>query len=226
MTNNQASSGSGILVIFDLDGTLYRTETSFFPAVDLLFKAHRMTRQSAVRLEKFIGEPMHVFIEWIKSLEIEASEEELVHEFDMLEIEEVKRRGELYPGVKSVLSELSGKGATLGICSNGQARYIEAVLGYFKIRSFFSIISYPERRNQTKAVMLKEIKRRYAPRKAFMVGDRIHDIRGARSAGFISVGVEYGYGLEEIQEADYIINALPELLNIVSGENEQNSLKD
>jgi phosphoglycolate phosphatase-like HAD superfamily hydrolase len=35
---------SGALLIFDLDGTLYRTETSFLPAVLELFDRHRLSR--------------------------------------------------------------------------------------------------------------------------------------------------------------------------------------
>ena len=226
MNNPQVIPGSGILVVLDLDGTLYHTETSFFPAVDSLLKAHRMTRQTPVKLEKFIGEPMYVFVDWIKSLGIETGVDELIREFDALEIKAVKSRGALYPGVRSVLRELSRKGATLGICSNGQAHYINSVVDNFDLRSYFSFIRYPQNKAETKTIMLDEIRRRYAPRKAFMVGDRIHDFEGARGAGFISVGVNYGYGEEEVEEADYIISELPELMNILISETDQDSNKD
>ncbi len=209
------SDSDSILVVFDLDGTLYHSETSFFPAVETFLKAHNVTDKSDVRLEKFIGEPMHVFIEWIESLGIDADVKELVREFDALEIEAVNRLGKLYPSVKPVLEELIQRGAVLGICSNGQAPYIETVLERFGIRPYISTIKYPISRTDTKSVMLSEIKKQFSPEKAFMVGDRIHDFQGARDVGFLSIGVSYGYGGDEIEQADYVIDRLPELVNIV-----------
>lgn len=51
-----------------------------------------------------------------------------------------------------------------------------------------------------------------------MVGDRKFDILGAKKNSIKSVGVTYGYALNnELQEckSDYIINDLLELINII-----------
>jgi phosphoglycolate phosphatase len=51
-----------------------------------------------------------------------------------------------------------------------------------------------------------------------MVGDREHDIFGAKNVGISSVGVLYGYGnYDELNNAgaDYIIENIEELINII-----------
>ena len=53
-----------------------------------------------------------------------------------------------------------------------------------------------------------------------MVGDRHHDIDGARANGVQSVGVLYGYGSrEELAEAgaDYIAESVPALRDVLLG---------
>ncbi|MDE6412911.1 MAG: HAD-IA family hydrolase, partial [Eubacterium sp.] len=54
--------------------------------------------------------------------------------------------------------------------------------------------------------------------KAVMVGDRMHDIIGAKAVGIDSIGVEYGYGdYEELHNAGatYIAKTVDDLQNIV-----------
>ena len=55
-----------------------------------------------------------------------------------------------------------------------------------------------------------------------MVGDRYHDMQGARHHGMGAIGVSYGYGTEqELREtgADRIIGHLRELPDCVAGWN-------
>lgn len=54
--------------------------------------------------------------------------------------------------------------------------------------------------------------------RAIMIGDRKHDILGARAVGLKSVGVLYGYGSEEELKgagADYIISVPTELVSLI-----------
>ena len=57
--------------------------------------------------------------------------------------------------------------------------------------------------------------------KVLMVGDRRHDVMGARSAGIDCLGVLYGFGTrEELEEAgaDYIAETVGEILDFISEE--------
>lgn len=54
--------------------------------------------------------------------------------------------------------------------------------------------------------------------RVLMVGDREHDIRGAREAGVRSVGILYGYGSRQELEAagaDYVAAVPEDVLSIV-----------
>ena len=61
-----------------------------------------------------------------------------------------------------------------------------------------------------------------AKSKVIMIGDRLHDIIGAKKNGLPSVGVLWGYGSrEELEEAgaDYIVRSIPEMVKIILGKN-------
>ena len=53
--------------------------------------------------------------------------------------------------------------------------------------------------------------------KLLMIGDRYHDIEGAKANGLDSAGVLWGYGSQEELEnagADYILNGTEDILNL------------
>jgi phosphoglycolate phosphatase len=52
---------------------------------------------------------------------------------------------------------------------------------------------------------------------ALMVGDCIYDVSAGRAAGVRTAAVTYGYGVNGFhQEADFVINSLPELLSVLA----------
>lgn len=204
-----------ILVIFDLDGTLYKTETSFVPAVREFLRTHQKQLHQSENLMKLIGEPTWVLVEWLKSLNIDQPLNLLRQEFDRLELDSVRQYGELYDATRTVLEHLSLAGSTLGICTNGRRPYIDTILNKFDIKRHFSLVRYPQDREDTKNIMLSRIKSEFSTMKAFMIGDRFHDIEAAKVNGFVAVGAGYGYGGEEVNDADYIIDDLAQLVDII-----------
>jgi phosphoglycolate phosphatase len=57
-----------------------------------------------------------------------------------------------------------------------------------------------------------------APEAALMVGDNYHDAQAARAAGVRAFAVTYGFSHEPYAElgADFLIDAMPELLPVVA----------
>lgn len=202
-------------VIFDLDGTLYRTETSFYPAIRIFLNRYDLTVPVTSFLNGFIGEPGHVFVKWIESLSIDKPVKQLLHEFDDVELDFVKRNGELYDDVINVLKRLSQAGFGMGVCSNGSSKYINLIITKFDLAQYMEIVKYPLNSNSTKPVMLAEIKDALRPDIGYMVGDRYHDIQAADANGFISVGATYGYGKDDVRDADHTIDNFAQLLDIV-----------
>lgn len=56
------------------------------------------------------------------------------------------------------------------------------------------------------------------PNESIMIGDRMHDIIGAKEAGIKSIGVTFGYAEDgELEEsgADFIVESSSELLSCI-----------
>ncbi len=204
-----------ILVAFDLDGTLYRAETSFIPAIKRLLVEHSIAPPSDRFLYSFIGEPGHVLDDWLRTKPFDAPIEEVSRALDAYEFEAVDAYGELYDGVEDVLSYLHAGGHSLALCTNSPFEYAGRILHKFGISKYFSHVSTRISRCETKSTMLRGIKEKANPDKGYMVGDRIHDLRAARDNGFFSVGALYGYARDEAQDADFTIENIAELLGII-----------
>lgn len=203
------------LIVFDLDGTLYLTGSSFLPAVKCFLERHQMAIPADEFLHRFIGEPEHVFTEWLESLQIDAPIDELLKEFDRLMSDAIECSGSLYESVDETLETLYSRGYLMAICSNGPQWYIDQVLDKFEIGRYFSIVKVPSTRDETKGHMLRDILEHVNPGISCMVGDRIHDLQAARENGTIFIGTAYGYGGGEIRDADHIVHAFADLKNVV-----------
>ena len=203
------------LIVFDLDGTLYKTETSFIPAVRKFVRHYNRPTPSEQVLYSFIGEPEEVFEKWIEEMAIDIETELLLKEFDRIELVEIRRRGCLYDSVVETLTWLKTRDYVLALCSNGPGWYIDEVLTGFGIDQLFELRRGPLSSEDTKDRMLKEIFNNVKPSSSIMVGDRYHDLLAARRCGFTFIGASYGYGGDEIIQADYLIQALPELKELL-----------
>ena len=182
------------LVVFDLDGTLYNSGNSFISAVKKILNEYNLEIPSNDFIFSFIGEPNHIFYDWLKSLAINETYKALDIKFNQYELEAVENYGHLYNSVYEVFDWLKLNGYTIGLCTNASKLYLEKVLSKFKLEKYFSVIKYPLNSNETKSEMLLSIKEEFKPIFAYMIGDRKHDFQAAKDNNFISVGVSYGYG--------------------------------
>lgn len=203
------------LIVFDLDGTLYVSESSFLPALRQFLARYDRPQPSDEFLISFIGEPDHVFGAWIETLNINRSTDELLREFDRIEAEAVKQNGCLYDSVAEILEWLKDKGFTMAICSNGSGWYVDLILGKFNLRDYFIIVKTPRTKSETKSVMLQDIKNALKPSVVYMIGDRKHDFTAARQTGYLFIGAAYGYGGDEINDADFTIKRPDEIKTIL-----------
>ncbi len=201
------------LIIFDLDGTLYKTEEVSVPALKEAFSTFGIELTEEKILEQF-GEPTDQIIDNLvpesKNIEKDNIEKAIVEK----EREAIPERAVLYDGVKELLKTLSDDDHILAICSNGRLDYIEDVLKNTSIREYFSSIKgYSEETN--KADRIKDIMEEFSVKEAVMVGDRYHDIEAAKEAGIVSIGALYGYGDQEAKKADHKAEKPIDILSIL-----------
>jgi phosphoglycolate phosphatase len=199
------------LIMFDMDGTLFRTETSFFPSVREFASRHAFPVPDEAFLRSFIGQSGSEWRAWLEQLQLGQSTEELASEFDLLEREYVRTRGELYEGAADVLRTLSLDGWKLGVCSNAPEWYPEMILARADVRDLFMVVRVPSRPNQTKSMMLCEVWNEFRPERCAMVGDRADDMQAAYAGGYFAIGAVYGWAPQELELADVRIHDIAEV---------------
>ena len=210
MTENRLTPKKRLL-LWDIDGTLVRTSrpSSLNPHVSALMKLGYSVSSDPIEL--FGSTDYEVIIELLKKNKIllkgnqlreifieidkEAQQLDLISEFN------------LYPGVCSILDELSALGWTHGILTgNTYNRMISKltfsnIIKYFLNELMFSCNFGDSRKDICKNAVITINKELY--QKIYIIGDTPKDISAARSIGFPVISVASGnYSLSELSNFD------------------------
>ena len=128
----------------------------------------------------------------------------------------------LFDDVPTTLQELKKQGYKLFLATAKPEIYARQILQYFELLQYFD---YPygseltgERTNKGDLIGYILQQEKLDPMECLMVGDREHDIFGARRFGIETIAVEYGYGSQqELDEAKpkARIKTFAELLNVI-----------
>lgn len=108
-----------------------------------------------------------------------------------------------YEGIKDLLDFLQKKGYLLAVVSSKPEIFVKQILGHFEMSSYFTEIVGSEMdgtRTKKTEVIEEALLRLGVQRKreqVLMIGDKEHDVIGAKEAGIPCVAVSYGYGTKE-----------------------------
>jgi phosphoglycolate phosphatase len=109
-----------------------------------------------------------------------------------------------YPGIGDLLKELSGRGWPLGVLSNKDQENTEAVVGRFFPGVFQAVFGAREGRpikpDPTAALELAQILG-VKPKDVYYFGDSDTDMLLASNAGFVPIGVSWGFRSVEVIRA-------------------------
>ena len=210
-----------ILVVFDVDGTIFKAKEIFLPAIKQVLSENAIQGYSEDELLKFVGMPYKEFEDWQQQLTIKTTYKEFTTRLQELELKNIISDGELYKGVIELFTILKEAKYSLAICTNARKEYLETIFNKFNLFNFFSEdnILYPEKFSvhTDKQYMLSYIKQITKPFKCYMIGDRFYDSEAAQKNGFTFIGVNYGYGYEEIKyRADFLIREIEDITKIIS----------
>ncbi len=128
-----------------------------------------------------------------------------------------------YPGIEKTLERLQNAGLKLILATSKPERFAVRIMERFDLAKYFThLCGAPmDERRAGKAVIVARAVREAGITdlsRAVMVGDRRHDVEGARQNGLDTVGVLWGYGTREELEtvgAKFIAADLAELENIL-----------
>ena len=198
------------LVVFDLDGTLNRTDLF---AVDAHLTALREHGRTDVLPEEVAATFGAAWQDYMKVLLPDADLATWkAYQARVAELEVVfmKERGAPFAGAEQMLGELRGLGYRTAVCSNASARYITVVLETLGLAPLIDCIQ-PLVAGMSKKDTLRLLLARETPAKAVMVGDRCYDLEAARANGIPFIGCLYGFNPEEVKAADKTVRHASEI---------------
>jgi phosphoglycolate phosphatase len=209
-------------ILFDLDGTLTDPGIGITNSVMYALQKYGITVRDRSKLYSFIGPPLwESFQRFYGFSEAEAKKAVSYYReyFSVTGMFE----NTVYDRIDALLAALENSGKTLAVATSKPEVFAEQILEHFDLAKYFSFIGGSEL--DGKRVKKDEVIR-YALEMsgvtdlstAVMVGDREHDILGAKKTGIASVGVLFGYGRREELEAagaDYIAETVEDLNKIL-----------
>ncbi|WP_232058131.1 HAD-IA family hydrolase [Cohnella abietis] len=212
-------------IIFDLDGTLFQTETLLETVHRRVFetlRAEGLYEQPLPPIEILLGSLGMLLSDiWIRVMPdgSPAAHERanvLMLQYEMEEL--AAGRGQLYPGVADTLSELRDRGIRLFIASNGLEDYVKGVPAVKEIGDWFEgMYSAGEFATTTKVDLVRQLLDTFDVQSAWMVGDRSSDVEAGKSNELFVVGCDYaGFRRDgELDGSDAIIQSFPEILKLL-----------
>ena len=206
------------IILFDLDGTLTDPKEGITKSVRYGLEALGYFEPDLDKLTPFIGPPLTESYMEFYGLTKEEAEKAVEKYRERFRIKGMYEN-EIYDGIREMLIKLRKAGKRLGVATSKPWVFAEPILEYFHIKECFEHIVGSELNGKRvrKGDVIKEALNRFQikdRRNVLMVGDRKHDIFGAKEAGIFSVGVTYGFGgRKELTEAgaDYIVETVGEL---------------
>jgi phosphoglycolate phosphatase len=108
---------------------------------------------------------------------------------------------DVYPEIHDLLATLQRSGRRLFVATSKPEIYAEQIIDHFKLRGYFERVFGSEldgvRADKTELLSYALSETGDDPVRAVMIGDRRHDMIGARNNGMTAIGVLYGYGSEQ-----------------------------
>ena len=131
----------------------------------------------------------------------------------------------VYPGIPELLSTLKQNGKKLVVATSKPEEYSIKIIEHFGLSQYFENVCgslMDETRSKKDEVIEYAIERNHiADRsKILMIGDRKHDMLGAKKCGISACGILFGYGSrEELQTngADMIAGTVKDLELLLTG---------
>lgn len=198
-----ASSATRGSLLFDLDGTLTDPREGIVGCIRHALQCLGCAVPPDAELDRCIGPPLREsFCRLASGALADAAVEHYRERFRASGMFE----NHVYPGVPEALTALCAVGWQLLVVTSKPAVFAEQIVRHFDLARYFSAIYGSElsgvRSDKGELIAHVLATEGIAPEHALMIGDRSHDIVGARKNGLRSAGVLWGYGTrEELTEA-------------------------
>ena len=209
--------------LFDLDGTLSRSEPGIFNCIRYALTSYDIPVPSDEVLKSFIGPSLYYsFSETIGCDSCLATKlvKKYRERYNVTGLYET----DIYEGIPETLQALKNAGAMTAVATSKPLEPTKKILDKFDLAKYFDVVvgSNPDGTGSDKQFIISEALKElrsltegdFNIKNAVMIGDRMYDIKGGHACGIDTIGVLYGYGSrEEFEEAgaDYIVETPMEI---------------
>ena len=199
------------VILFDLDGTLTDAAPGILESMRVTLDALGIEHPDETTMRSFLGPPIsvtfrqHFGLSEAETVLAVAKYRERYNDVGLFE-------NEVYPGVVELLERLSATADTLAIATSKPTPAATRILEHFDLARYFAFIGGASLDNsrESKALVIGHTLDELGVRPALdeasqrvddgpsivMVGDREHDVLGAKEHGIPTIGVLWGYGSE------------------------------
>lgn len=217
------------VILFDLDGTLTESGEGITKCVQYALGKLGIVEEDLDKLRCFVGPPLKEQFMSYAGL----SEEQARQAVDYYRERYITTgifENRVYPKIPDLLEILKINDKIMGVATSKTEIFAKQILEHFGIDQYFQVIvgSEMDGKRTDKAEVIEEALVRLHMEnerdKVLMVGDKEHDVLGARRRGIQCVGVAYGYGTrQELEEAGavYIADTVEDLGILASPNDEE-----
>lgn len=205
-------------VLFDLDGTLTDPKIGITKAAQYALKKFDIHIDNLDDLEKVIGPPLKESFSNFYGLSEMDSNKAIDYFRDYFKSKGIYENIP-YSNIEELLTSLKDNDMHLAVATSKPTVFAKQILEHFKLIDFFEVVvgSNLDNTRTDKAEIIEEVLNQLSVidlSEVIMIGDRKHDLIGARKRSVDSIGVTYGYGsLEELKEENpkFIVNNVSDI---------------
>ncbi|MCB4955950.1 HAD family hydrolase [Streptococcus mutans] len=205
-------------ILFDLDGTLTNPALGITDSLAYALEKFNIEVTDKKELYRFIGPPLQDSFENFYHFSREDSLKAVDFYRDYFRHKGLYEN-EVYQGIPDLLERLKAQGKKLLVATSKPEEFARQILKHFELFDYFDLVAGASmdgsRRLKGDVIAHALTSAQVSDLSAtIMIGDREHDIIGAKKNGLDAIGVLYGFGnREELKKAGatYIATNVEEL---------------
>jgi phosphoglycolate phosphatase len=190
------------VVLFDLDGTLSDSAPGILSSLRFAFREHGLPPLDPATERALLGPPFYDSLPPLIGTDMLWP----VIESYRARYAEAMYESTAFAGVRDLLVELRSDGRRLAVATSKPEHFAVPIVEHLGLTDFFETVGGDDLdgTRRTKSLVIGNVLARLgnpAPDHVVMVGDRSHDVNGAREHGMAAIGVRWGYALAGELEA-------------------------
>ncbi|QXR08135.1 HAD-IA family hydrolase [Acinetobacter lwoffii] len=210
-------------ILIDLDGTLTDPKVGITTSARYGLEKIGHPISDEINIDWIIGPPLKASLAKILNVEADhvLAEQALMGYRERFAVKGLYEN-HVFEGVAETLAELKRRGYRLFVATAKPTVYAKQILEHFDLAQYFTDIHGSElngdRTNKAELIQYILAQQQLQADQCMMVGDREHDIFGARHNGIETIAVSYGYGSQEelaLAQPKYKIDRFNQLLGSV-----------